>query len=136
MGPRGRGLGGERTAGPQPGGRWLAASTRTKPGVVLDRVLAPPRPPPLPCRRSEADNGAGWATEELPGEVRTAAGRLQRLATDAQRGASWYQRARTRGLVRLDLGQPDQLDLPRRYGPFNTHPPGLGLRQLIFPKAI
>jgi hypothetical protein len=47
-----------------------------------------------------------WLAEELPADAR---------------GASWYQQARTRGLVRLDLGQPDQLDLPRRYGPFSTH---------------
>jgi hypothetical protein len=34
--------------------------------------------------------------------------------------ASRYQRARTRGLVRLDLGHPEELDLLRRYGPFTT----------------
>jgi len=37
-----------------------------------------------------------------------------------KRGASRYQRARTRGLVRLDLGHPEELDLLRRYGPFTT----------------
>jgi uncharacterized membrane protein len=88
--------------------------------VVLDRVLQVHAP-----RLSHAVvevGGGGWlAAEELPAEVRTAAARLRQLAADAQRGASWYQRARTRGLVRLDLGQPDQLDLVRRYGPYTTH---------------
>ena len=58
--------------------------------------------------------------EELPVEVKTAAARLRQLDADAQRGASRYQRARTRGLVRLDLGHPEELDLLRRYGPFTT----------------
>jgi hypothetical protein len=31
-----------------------------------------------------------------------------------------YQRARTGGLVRLDLGQPEELELLRRYGPCTT----------------
>jgi hypothetical protein len=86
--------------------------------VVLDRVLD------VHGQLSHAIvdvDGSGWlATEELPAEVRAAVGRLRRLAADAQRGASWYQRARTRGLVRLDLGQPEQLDLLRHYGPFAT----------------
>jgi hypothetical protein len=30
------------------------------------------------------------------------------------------QRARTGGLVRLDLTQPEELELLRRYGPFTT----------------
>jgi hypothetical protein len=45
---------------------------------------------------------------------------VPQLAADAQRGASWYQRARTGGLVHLDLTQSEQLDLLRRYGPFTT----------------
>ena len=89
-------------------------------GVVLDRVLEVHGP-----RLSHAVvevGGGGWlAAEELPAEARAAAAQLRRLAADAQRGASRYQRARTRGLVRLDLGQPDQLDLVRRYGPYTTH---------------
>ena len=89
-------------------------------GVVLDRALAL-HGPRLSHAIVEVDSGSWLATEELPADVRTAAARLNRLAADAQRGASWYQRARTRGLVRLDLGQPDQLDLLRRYGPFTTH---------------
>jgi hypothetical protein len=43
---------------------------------------------------------------------------LQVSGTIAQRGASWLQRARTGGLVRLDLTQPEQLAPLRRYGPF------------------
>jgi hypothetical protein len=39
---------------------------------------------------------------------------LQVSGTIAQRGASWLQRARTGGLVRLDLTQPEQLALLRR----------------------
>jgi uncharacterized membrane protein len=89
-------------------------------GVVLDRVLDV-HGSRLSHAVVEVDGGGWLATEELPAEVRTAAARLRQLAADAQRGASWYQRARTRGLVRLDLGRPDQLDLLRRYGPFTTH---------------
>ena len=89
-------------------------------GVVLDRVLDV-HTSRLSHAVVEVDGGGWLATEELPAEVRTAAARLRQLAADAQRRASWYQRARTRGLVRLDLGRPDQLDLLRRYGPFTTH---------------
>jgi uncharacterized membrane protein len=88
--------------------------------VVLDRVLEV-HGPRLSHAVVEVDGGGWLATEELPTAVRTAAARLRQLAADTRRGASWYQRARTRGLVRLDLGQPDQLDLLRRYGPFATH---------------
>jgi hypothetical protein len=89
-------------------------------GVVLDHVLDV-HGSRLSHAVVEVDGGGWLATEELPAEVRTAAARLRQLAADAQRGASWYQRARTRGLARLDLGRPDQLDLLRRYGPFTTH---------------
>ena len=47
---------------------------------------------------------------------------LQVSGTIAQRGASWLQRARTGGLVRLDLTQPKQLALLGRYGPFASTP--------------
>jgi uncharacterized membrane protein len=90
-------------------------------GVVLDRVLDV-HGSRLSHAVVEVDGGGWLATEELPAEVRTAAARLRQLAADAQRGASWYQRARTRGLVRLDLGRPDQLDLLRRYGRFSDRP--------------
>jgi uncharacterized membrane protein len=89
-------------------------------GVVLDRILEV-HVPHLSHAIVEIDSGSWLAAEELPADVRTAAARLRRLAADAQRGASWYQRTRTRGLVRLDLGQPDQLDLLRRYGPYTSH---------------
>jgi uncharacterized membrane protein len=89
-------------------------------GVVLDRVLDV-HAPHLSHAVVEVDSGGWLAAEELPADARAAAARLRQLAADTQRGASWYQRARTRGLVRLDLGQPDQLDLLRRYGPFTTH---------------
>jgi hypothetical protein len=66
-------------------------------------------------------DSSGWlAAEELPAEARSAAARLRQLAADAQRRASWYQRARTGGLVSLDLGHPEELELLRRYGPFTT----------------
>jgi hypothetical protein len=68
----------------------------------------------------DVDSGAWLTAEELPAEVKRAAARLRQLAADAQRGASWYQRTRTGGLVRLDLGHPEELELFRRYGPFTT----------------
>jgi uncharacterized membrane protein len=92
---------------------------RDQAALVLDRVLAV-HGPHLSHAMVEVDSGSWLATEELPAAARTAAARLQQLAADAHRGASWYQRARARGLVRLDLGQPDQVDLLRRYGPFAT----------------
>ena len=105
-------------AAPQGRSGWALARGlgQDEAGLVLDRVPAI-HGPHLSHAVVEVDSGGWLATEELPAEVRTAAARLRRLAADAQRGASWYQRARTRGLVRLDLGQPDQLDLLRRYGP-------------------
>jgi len=47
---------------------------------------------------------------------------LQVSGTIAQRGASWLQRARTGGLVRLDLIQPEQPALLGRYGPSPSTP--------------
>jgi uncharacterized membrane protein len=88
-------------------------------GLVLDRVLAV-HGPHLSHAMVDVDSGSWLATEELPAAARTAAARLRQLAADAHRGASWYQRARASGLVRLDLGHPDALDLLRRYGPFTT----------------
>jgi uncharacterized membrane protein len=92
---------------------------RDEAGLVLDRVLAV-LGPDLSHAIVDVDGGAWLTTEELPAEVRTVASRLRQMAADAQRGASWYQRARTGGLVRLDLTQPEQLELLRRYGPFTT----------------
>jgi uncharacterized membrane protein len=88
-------------------------------GLVLDRVLAV-HGPHLSHAILDVDGGGWLATEELPAAARTALARLRQLAADAHRGASWYQRARASGLVRLDLGHPEQLDLLRRYGPFAT----------------
>jgi uncharacterized membrane protein len=88
-------------------------------GLVLDRVLAV-HSPHLSHAIVDVDSGGWLATEELPADAKAAASRLRRLAADAQRGASRFQRARTRGLVRLDLTQPEQLDLLRRFGPFAT----------------
>jgi uncharacterized membrane protein len=88
-------------------------------GLVWDRVLAV-HGPYLSHAVVDVDSGSWLAAEELPAETKTAASRLRQLAADAQRGASWYQRARTNGLVRLDLTQPEQLELLRRYGPFTT----------------
>jgi uncharacterized membrane protein len=93
--------------------------SREEAGLVLDRVLAV-HGPQLSHAIVDVDGGAWLAAEELPAEAKTAASRLRQLAADAQRGASWYQRARTGGLVRLDLTQPEQLELLRRYGPFTT----------------
>jgi hypothetical protein len=88
--------------------------------LVLDRVLAV-HGPHLSHAIVEVDSDIWLASEEPPSEARTAAARLRQLAAAAQRGASWYQRARTNGLVRLDLSQPDELDLLRCYGPFTTN---------------
>jgi uncharacterized membrane protein len=88
-------------------------------GLVWDRVLAV-HGPHLSHAIVDVDSGGWLATEELPADAKAAASRLRQLAADAQRGASRLQRARTRGLARLDLTQPEQLDLLRRYGPFAT----------------
>jgi uncharacterized membrane protein len=93
--------------------------SREQAGLVWDRVLVV-HGPHLSHALVEVDSGGWLATEELPPAARTAASRLRQLAADAQRGASWYQRAQTSGLVRLDLGRPEELELLRRYGPFTT----------------
>jgi uncharacterized membrane protein len=93
--------------------------SREQAALVWDRVLAVHRPH-LSHAMVDVDSGGWLAAEELPAEVKRAAARLRQLAADAQRGASWYQRTRTRGLVSLDLGHPEELELLRRYGPFTT----------------
>jgi uncharacterized membrane protein len=95
------------------------ALSREEAALVWDRVLAV-HGPHLSHAVVDVDSGAWLTAEELPTEAKTAASQLRRLATDAQRGASWYQRTRTRGLVSLDLGRPEELELLRRYGPFTT----------------
>jgi uncharacterized membrane protein len=92
---------------------------REEAGLVLDRVLAVHRPH-LSHALVDVDSGSWLTAEELPAETKTAGARLRQLAADAQRGASWLERARTGGLVRLDLTQPEELDLLRRYGLFTT----------------
>jgi uncharacterized membrane protein len=81
-------------------------------GLVLDRVLAV-HGPHLSHAIVDVDSGGWLAAEELPSAAKAAASRLRQLAAHAQR-------ARTSGLVRLDLTQPEQLDLLRRFGPFAT----------------
>jgi uncharacterized membrane protein len=110
-----------RVMGPEGRSGWALARGlgREEAGLVLDRVLAV-HGPQLSHAMVDVDSGGWLATEELPAAARTAAAQLRQHAADAQRGASRYQRARTRGLVRLDLGHPEELDLLRRYGPFTT----------------
>ena len=115
------GQAGPTVMGPEGRSGWALARGlgRDEAGLVLDRVLAV-HSPHLSHAMVDVDSGSWLATEELPAAARTAAAQLRQLAADAQRGASRYQRARTRGLVRLDLGHPEELDLLRRYGPFTT----------------
>jgi hypothetical protein len=87
--------------------------------LVLDRVLAV-HGAHLSHATVDVDSGGWLAAEELPASARTAAARLRKLDADALRDASRFQRARTRGLVRLDLSHPEELDLLRSYGPFTT----------------
>jgi uncharacterized membrane protein len=93
--------------------------SREQAALVWDGVLAVHRSH-LSHAVVDVDSGAWLTAEELPAEVKRAASQLRQLAADAQRGASWYQRTRTRGLVSLDLGRPEELELLRRYGPFST----------------
>jgi hypothetical protein len=57
---------------------------------------------------------------ELPPDARQAATELERLAAGNRPGAPWYRRSLPAGTIRLDLHDPSQLDLLRRYGPFST----------------
>jgi uncharacterized membrane protein len=93
--------------------------SRETAALVWDRAIAVYRPQ-LSHAIVDVDSRGWLAAEELPAEAKMADARLRRLAADAQRGASWLQRARTNGLVRLDLTQPEELELLRRYGPFTT----------------
>jgi len=112
---------GGAAAGTQGRSGWALARGlgQEQAGLVLDRVLAV-HGHRLSHAMVDVDSGGWLAAEELPAAARTAAARLRQLAADAHRGASWYQRARAGGLVRLDLGHPEELDLLRRYGPFTT----------------
>lgn len=66
-------------------------------------------------------NSASLPPEELPAGASQAAVELRRLAATAARGnGSRYRRALAAGTAHLDLQDPGQLDLLRRYGPFST----------------
>jgi hypothetical protein len=107
--------------GPEGRSGWALARGpgQEQAALVLDRILAV-HGAQLSHAMVDVDSGGWLATEELPAAARTAAARLRQLDADAQRGASRFQRARTRGLVRLDLSHPEELDLLRSYGPFTT----------------
>jgi hypothetical protein len=60
-------------------------------------------------------------SEAMPVDARQAGVELRRLAATASRRKDpWYRRALAAGIAHLDLQDPDQLDLLRRYGPFST----------------
>jgi uncharacterized membrane protein len=87
--------------------------------LVLDTVLGLHAP-----RLSHAAvgvNSASLAQEELPAGASQAALTLRQLAaTASRRNGSRYRRALTASAAHLDLQDPNQLDLLRRYGPFST----------------
>jgi hypothetical protein len=87
--------------------------------LVLDTVLGLHAP-----RLSHAAigvNSASLPSEELPAGASQAAIELRRLAATASRGnGSRYRRALAAGSAHLDLQDPNQLDLLRRFGPFST----------------
>jgi uncharacterized membrane protein len=66
-------------------------------------------------------DSASLPPEELPPDASQAAVSLQRLAATASRtNGSRYRRALVAGIAQLDLQDPGQLDLLRRFGPFST----------------
>jgi uncharacterized membrane protein len=66
-------------------------------------------------------NSASLPPEELAADVSQAAVTLRRLAATASRGnGSRYRRALAAGIAHLDLQDPDQCNLLRRFGPFST----------------
>ena len=64
--------------------------------------------------------GDWLAREELPADARQAVTELERLAAADRRRGSWYRRSLPSGMTRLDLRDPDQLRLLRRYGPYSA----------------
>ena len=67
-------------------------------------------------------NSASLPPEELPAGVSQAAVTLRQLAaTAARRSGSRYRQALAASTAHLDLQDPEQLDLLRRYGPFSTN---------------
>ncbi|HET7519145.1 MAG TPA: YibE/F family protein, partial [Actinomycetes bacterium] len=87
--------------------------------LVLDTVLGLHAP-----RLSHAAvgvNSASLPPEELPAGASQAAVTLRQLAAAAsRRNGSRYRRALAATTAHLDLQDPDQLHLLRRYGPFST----------------
>jgi hypothetical protein len=62
--------------------------------------------------------GGGLPLDELPPDSGRAALELKQMAAAArQAGGSWYRRSLAAGTVSLDLRDPGQLDLLRRFGP-------------------
>ena len=80
--------------------------------LVWDRALAV-HGPQLSHAMVDVDSGSWLAAEELPAAAKTAASRLRQLAADAQRGASWFQRARTNALL-AEAGLASSSLVPRR----------------------
>jgi hypothetical protein len=67
-------------------------------------------------------NSASLPPEELPASVSQAAVTLRQLAaTAARRNGSRYRRALAASTAHLDLQDPEQLNLLRRYGPFSAN---------------
>jgi uncharacterized membrane protein len=67
-------------------------------------------------------NSASLPPEELPATVSQAAITLRQLAaTAARRNGSRYRRALAASTAHLDLQDPEQLNLLRRYGPFSAN---------------
>jgi hypothetical protein len=88
--------------------------------LVFDTVLGIHGP-----RLSHAAIGVGSGSsppEDLSADASQAAVELRRLAaTASRRNDPWYRRALTAGMAHLDLQDPAQLDLLRRYGPFSIN---------------
>jgi uncharacterized membrane protein len=87
--------------------------------LVLDTVLGLHAP-----RLSHAAvgvNSASLPPQELPAGASQAAVTLRQLAaTASRRNGSRYRRALTASTAHLDLQDPNQLDLLRRFAPFST----------------
>jgi uncharacterized membrane protein len=110
-----------RAAPDGPGGRGAFSPARgLGPQAALalfDRVLAL-HGPRLSHATVAVATGDWLGREALPADARRAAVELQRLGAAARGDAAWYRRALQAGTVRLDLRDPGQLELLRRFGPF------------------
>jgi hypothetical protein len=86
--------------------------------LVFERVLALHEPH---LTDATLDIRGSLPLDELPPDARRAALELKRMAATARDGGgSWYRRALAAGTVSLDLRDPGQLDLLRRFGPYST----------------